>query len=722
MEFHFGDQILKRYKGRFDATSILSDIIVINTSTGENIQISDSTETGRLSPGIYRIDVSYQEGYAKKVLTVNGQQFKSGDTFKLNFGDNLTIISEGMEKRTLDFTFSGNIITGYTGTDPDITIPMSYSKADEEVIEQEYFDWYSLYRASTDDQIPVPYIIDDSITITSGWGIYSYQDQIEALIEQNGKITVRYETYTPIIGNDYTVTAIKASAFANNSIIESVRFNHNIKINDNAFQNCINLKSTYFEEDIEFTSDAFSGCISLFVDHNGAKYIYNAKDNLPYFLQSIINVTTSDLSILEGTKFIGSDYSAVNNYIESIYFPSSVKAFTDTYPYYNWTALKTLDLSDTQIKKLLSAVIYKATNLTNLYVPATIEECSISAYDFTSLQYITYDNGKYIGERDGTPRVLVGLKSTTAANLTFAPTCKCTCTLIKGLSSNTKNTYLKTITLNEGLYAIGSGTFNYFTALSTINWCSTIKKVNGFYHCLGLRNINLPEGLETIDSMAFGYYASTNSRTIHIPSTVQSIGDTAFAWSYTSANTAPTITVTVSEDNPVYSDGNGGNVIYKKDTDTLIFIPDGGRMPDTTKIIAKGASSGHGLKQHIYMAESIEEIKDDAFGSTGCEMPGDTSIPLILPNIKILGPFPAPKVCVFGPNLTKIYNNSIWSDIIEEMYFESIVPPVLESAVGTYKIGNAKIYVPYGSLEAYQTASNWSGWADRMYEGIYQGE
>ena len=336
-------------------------------------------------------------------------------------------------------------------------------------------------------------------------------------------------------------------------------------------------------------------------------------------------------------------------------------------------------------------------------MPYSIKECAASAYNFTSLNTTTYNYGKYIGHRDGTPLVLVGLTSSTISSLTFAPTCRCTCALMKDLSSSTKNTYLKTITLNEGLYTIGDGTFNYFTALSTINWCSTIKKIDGFYHCLGLRNINLPEGLETIGSMAFGYYASTNSRTIHIPSTVKSIGESAFTWSYTSANTAPAITVTVSKDNPIFSDCDS-NIIYDKTNDTLIFIPEGGRMPNTTKIIAQGSSSGHGLKQHIYIPESIEEIQDRAFGSPGFTMPGDIDIPLKLPNIKILGAFPAPKVCVFGPNLTTIYSNAIWSDLIEELYFESVIPPNLGGDTGYHKIGNARIYVPYGSLNAYKTA------------------
>ncbi len=53
---------------------------------------------------------------------------------------------------------------------------------------------------------------------------------------------------------------------------------------------------------------------------------------------------------------------------------------------------------------------------------------------------------------------------------------------------------------------------------------------------------------------------------------------------------------------------------------------------------------------------------------------------------------------------------------MEHLYVYPTTPPTINSVTFYGRLGNFTIYVPYGSLQAYQTAQNWSKYADRMVE------
>lgn len=54
---------------------------------------------------------------------------------------------------------------------------------------------------------------------------------------------------------------------------------------------------------------------------------------------------------------------------------------------------------------------------------------------------------------------------------------------------------------------------------------------------------------------------------------------------------------------------------------------------------------------------------------------------------------------------------------LRKLYLKSVVPPILEASDAISGLpDNAIIYVPKGTLEAYQTATNWSTYADQMQE------
>lgn len=62
------------------------------------------------------------------------------------------------------------------------------------------------------------------------------------------------------------------------------------------------------------------------------------------------------------------------------------------------------------------------------------------------------------------------------------------------------------------------------------------------------------------------------------------------------------------------------------------------------------------------------------------------------------------------------FSNSPRSSL-RKLYLKSAVPPILEASNAISGLPNdAIIYVPTGTLEAYQTATNWSTYADQMQE------
>lgn len=53
---------------------------------------------------------------------------------------------------------------------------------------------------------------------------------------------------------------------------------------------------------------------------------------------------------------------------------------------------------------------------------------------------------------------------------------------------------------------------------------------------------------------------------------------------------------------------------------------------------------------------------------------------------------------------------------MKHLYVYPVVPPTITSATFFGRLGDFTIYVPQGSLQAYQSAQYWSKYADRMVE------
>ena len=129
--------------------------------------------------------------------------------------------------------------------------------------------------------------------------------------------------------------------------------------------------------------------------------------------------------------------------------------------------------------------------------------------------------------------------------------------------------FVKTLTLGEGITNIGEYAFYYLQKTTTLNIPTTIETIEGFafYWCTGMQNVNfatpsalteikenafsgngftsitLPEGLTTIGSYAFS--SCPNVLTINLPSTLTTIATYAFRQSRKLVLTVPSTVTSI---------------------------------------------------------------------------------------------------------------------------------------------------------------------------------
>ncbi len=164
---------------------------------------------------------------------------------------------------------------------------------------------------------------------------------------------------------------------------------------------------------------------------------------------------------------------------------------------------------------------------------------------------------------------------------------------------------IKEIILPKGLEIIGEFTFNTFQSLEKINFPESLRAINkaAFIHCKSLKNVQLNEGLEFIGEYVF---TSCNLNVLNIPSTVKDIQPEIIS------NNKNLNKITVSKDNPIYSDMDC-NVIYEKMSNTLIQACKSSIIPESTKMIGERAFTEIEGLEVIVLPKNVEYIHDTAF-------------------------------------------------------------------------------------------------------------
>ena len=182
-------------------------------------------------------------------------------------------------------------------------------------------------------------------------------------------------------------------------------------------------------------------------------------------------------------------------------------------------------------------------------------------------------------------------------------------------------------------------------------------KSGAFESCSSLTSVEIPNSVTSIGHYAFNWCTSLIS--IEIPNSVISIGDGVFATGYNLSS------INVDATNPNYCSENG--VLFNKDKSALVQYPGG--------------------KQGAYIIPgSVTSIKKNAL--SGCRSLTSVVIPNSVTNIE---------PCAF----------SECSDLMSITNYADTPQPIVTDVYRSVDISSCTLYVPAGSVAAYQAADVW---------------
>ena len=229
--------------------------------------------------------------------------------------------------------------------------------------------------------------------------------------------------------------------------------------------------------------------------------------------------------------------------------------------------------------------------------------------------------------------------------------------------------YSGAYTIPDGIESIAGGAFAGCTGLTSVTIPNSVTSIGfmAFYYCSGLTSIEIPNSVTSIGNDAFAFCKGLTSVTI--PNSVTSIGDDAF--SGCKGLTSVTIPNSVTS--------IGGSAFWGCSGLTSVTIP------NSVTSIGNSAFSGCTGLTSVTIPNSVTSIGNWAF--EGCS--GLTSVTI--------------------PNSVTSIGNNAFSNCkgLTSITCKAITPPTLGSDVFYTVDKSIPLYVPAGSVSAYQTADQW---------------
>ena len=234
-------------------------------------------------------------------------------------------------------------------------------------------------------------------------------------------------------------------------------------------------------------------------------------------------------------------------------------------------------------------------------------------------------------------------------------------------------TTLKMCSIGSGVTIIGNSAFSACHSLSSVNIPDNVTSIGNyaFYYCHSLSSVNIPDSVTIIGNSAFSDCYSLSS--VNIPDSVTSIGSDAFysCYSLSSVNIPDSVT----------SIGNGA--FYSCYSLSSVNIP------DNVTSIGDGAFDSCYSLSSVNIPDSVTSIGNGAFYS--CYSLSSVNIP---------------------DNVTSIGNSAFYYCYsFKYVYFNSNTPPAIQSDTFNNIANDCIFSIPAGSLSAYQSATNYTGYA-----------
>lgn len=482
-----------------------------------------------------------------------------------------------------------------------------------------------------------------------------------------------------------------------NSGIKSLVLGANAKTYGNfAFANCSNLKSITLENGATLGNYIFERCTAL----ESIELPPSAND---IKLRAFYCCTNLKKVVLPETLTWIDKYAFQNcDLSEGVIFKGNGTRFTINSEAFHATKLREVDFPNGLVR-LYNHTFYKCTELKRVYLPSSTAQLDGKNFDgCTALENLTVN-------RTTPPALLQTLGVIPATAIIYVP-------------YNSVDTYK-----------------------AATNWSAYADQIQP------ILDVIIADGVTEITDSQF---AGMEIETVYIPASVTSIAANAFS------NCTMLKSITVAENNPVYSSQDG--ILYNKDKNKIILAPldltgnvvipegitsinlkdrkklTGLVLPQSLKGIETWGLSGLASLKKLVIPKNVAFIGTYALRSSNFReglifettdlklIPQQTltysnMVELELPEgLERFGDFGSP--LGYNNNLKKIVLPSTLKETRSLAYYgrydievisKAIVPP---TAIERLFIMSAPsvIRVPKGSLEAYQTATNWSEWADKM--------
>lgn len=261
---------------------------------------------------------------------------------------------------------------------------------------------------------------------------------------------------------------------------------------------------------------------------------------------------------------------------------------------------------------------------------------------------------------------------------------------------------LDSVVIPGSVTAIEYSAFRFCSNLSTVVISNSLTSIGSwaFHGCTSLTTIALPNSLSSIDLEAF---AESGLTSVTIPGSVSDIGSDVFF----GCNELTSIVVDAA--NTHYDSRNNCNAIIQTDLGILVQGCNATVIPDNIRAIGGSAFSGFNGIASVNIPDSVVSIGDYAFSNCG-----------------------SLKSVTFGESVASIgqYAFGSGSTKLTSIHCKSSNPPVLNENVFQFEGHldysdytwhyDMEIFIPCGSLEAYQSAQYWSSWLDLYrYENIF---